>query len=106
MKKLLTVCLLAFMCVALGDMLAPQEAYALDPLACMTAADYGWRNYGWNILCVWFLQLEGYTPNGDGWTAVTPDSEQQLDQKMIIDEKTYAMTTAASWRAIRYPLRA
>lgn len=105
MKKLLTLCLLAVMCVAIGDMLAPQEAYALDPLACDRANELGWRNYGWNLICVWFLQMEGYTFNGDSWSAVTPSSEQQLEH-ILVDEKTYAMTTTVSWRAIRYPLRA
>lgn len=107
MKKLLTTCLLAVTLFAVGDMLAPQDAQALMPLACTTAMDYGWRNYGWNVLCVWHLQMEqGYYegPEWDGWSSVTPN-EQRLDQKMIINEKTYALTTTDR-RDIRYPLRA
>lgn len=104
MKKLLTLCLLVFMCVAIGDMLAPQEAHALLPLACSTAADLGWRNWGWNAICVWFLQMEGYNNDGDGWSATTPHNDQP--GQVLVRNWQYAMTTTTSRRDIRYPLRA
>lgn len=102
MKKLLIICLLAFVVFSVSDLIAPQEAQALLPLACMTANDFGWRNYGWNVLCIWHLQLEGYGElDGYTWTQVKPDADYQ-----VATEKTYVLNTAVQWQRLRYPIRA
>jgi len=112
-KKLMLTLALVLLAFAVTDVVAPQEAQALAPLECTTAADFGWRNYGWNVLCIWALQMDpGWNEDGGSWewTAVDPnlyeDADQLRERSLEAGENaTYVMNDGEATTVTWYPLR-
>lgn len=110
MKKfmLLVTLLVAFAAI---DAVTPNEAQALMPLACSTAADYNWENRGWNTLCEWALQMDPGWNEDNGswqWTAIDP-SDQKIEPQLQLTPDSEVQTIYAMSGEIKkvlwYPLR-
>lgn len=77
MKRFMLLMALILVAFAATDAIIPSQAQALMPLACTTAADYGWLNRGWNTLCEWALQMDpGWNEGTDGWEWTYLDTQQ------------------------------
>ncbi|MBU1203076.1 hypothetical protein KKH39_03510 [Patescibacteria group bacterium] len=70
MKKLTTMALIAFLAIGVIIMIMPQTSEAavvssetqeqdLLPVACTAAEEHNWESWGWNAMCLAYMQLEG-----------------------------------------------
>ena len=106
MKKFFLLMMLALVCITIVNVIAPQTPFALEPLECTTAADFGWRNFGWNTLCIWALQADPGWNEDDGMWSWVRNQEQLKDDelKQPTDEDVYAFGEQVIL-TIWYPLR-
>lgn len=71
-KVLLLVCLVIVLTAVSTPMATVQDAHAMTPLGCTTAADFGWAHWGWNMICFYEMYDLG------GWEEIDPNSEWWL----------------------------
>lgn len=65
MKKLTLTIVMVILAISLT---APAVmAGYLPPLSCNTAAELGWKSWGWNTLCLYELEYNCCDPMGDPW---------------------------------------